>query len=144
MRCITPKRVTSLPTHLRVIAFAGNTARLDQMSQRWQAFGNTVSDLTGLRFEPRAFHSRNERVTARATGQSNLIIRIADCRGCLLVSHSPYVFMILLFSLHFCSDSCFAQVQSVMKNKSLNINMSPVEIYKSWISQRETETGEAS
>ncbi|XP_076802630.1 ras GTPase-activating-like protein IQGAP1 isoform X2 [Clavelina lepadiformis] len=36
------------------------------------------------------------------------------------------------------------QVQEVMKNKSLNINMSPVEIYKAWISQKETETGEAS
>uniref|UniRef100_H2Z717 Ras GTPase-activating-like protein IQGAP1 n=1 Tax=Ciona savignyi TaxID=51511 RepID=H2Z717_CIOSA len=36
------------------------------------------------------------------------------------------------------------QVQEVMKNKALNINMSPVEIYKSWISQKETETGEAS
>uniref|UniRef100_H2Z718 IQ motif containing GTPase activating protein 3 n=1 Tax=Ciona savignyi TaxID=51511 RepID=H2Z718_CIOSA len=35
------------------------------------------------------------------------------------------------------------QVQEVMKNKALNINMSPVEIYKSWISQKETETGEA-
>nr|XP_018671818.1 IQ motif containing GTPase activating protein homologue isoform X1 [Ciona intestinalis] len=36
------------------------------------------------------------------------------------------------------------QVQEVLKNKTLNINMSPVEIYKSWISQKETETGEAS
>lgn len=35
------------------------------------------------------------------------------------------------------------QVQEVMKNKSLNINMSPVEIYRSWINQKETETGEA-
>ena len=38
------------------------------MSQRWQAVGNTVSDLTGPRFEPQTFHSRDERVTAR-TGQ---------------------------------------------------------------------------
>nr|CAB3256707.1 IQ motif containing GTPase activating protein homolog [Phallusia mammillata] len=36
------------------------------------------------------------------------------------------------------------QVQEVMKNKTLSINMSPVEIYKAWISQKETETGEAS
>lgn len=37
----------------------------------------------------------------------------------------------------------FVQVQNVMNDKSLNINMSPVEIYKAWISQKETETGEA-
>nr|XP_039271363.1 ras GTPase-activating-like protein IQGAP1 isoform X2 [Styela clava] len=36
------------------------------------------------------------------------------------------------------------QVQYVMKDKALNINMSPVEIYKAWIGQKETETGEAS
>ena len=32
----------------------------------------------------------------------------------------------------------------MMKSKNLNINVSPIEIYKAWISQRETETGEAS
>jgi len=35
------------------------------------------------------------------------------------------------------------QVKEVMKKKH-NINTSPIEIYKNWISQRETETGEAS
>ena len=47
----------------------GNTAPFEEMSQRWRAVGNTVSDLTGLRFEPQTFRSRDERVTARPTGR---------------------------------------------------------------------------
>ena len=39
------------------------------MLQRWQAVGNTASNLTGPRFEPRTSHSRDERVSARPTGQ---------------------------------------------------------------------------
>ena len=39
------------------------------MSQRWRATGNTVYDLTGPRFEPQTFRSRDERVTARPTGR---------------------------------------------------------------------------
>jgi len=35
-------------------------------------------------------------------------------------------------------------VLDVMNNKNLNINNDPIEIYKSWINQTETETGEAS
>ena len=30
----------------------GNTAPIEKMSQRWQAVGETASDLTALRFEP--------------------------------------------------------------------------------------------
>ena len=30
----------------------GNTALFEEMLQQWQAVGNTVSDLTGPRFEP--------------------------------------------------------------------------------------------
>ena len=41
------------------------------MSQRWRAVGNTVSDLTGPRFEPQTSRSREERVTARPTGRYN-------------------------------------------------------------------------
>ena len=33
--------------------------------QRWQAVGNTVSNLTRPRFEPQISRSRDERVTAR-------------------------------------------------------------------------------
>ena len=39
------------------------------MLQRWQAVGNSVSDLTGLSFEPQTYRSRDERVTARPTGR---------------------------------------------------------------------------
>ena len=42
---ITPKCTTNLRAHLRIIAPAGNTALSKEMSQRWQAIGNTVSDL---------------------------------------------------------------------------------------------------
>ncbi|XP_072167571.1 ras GTPase-activating-like protein IQGAP1 [Diadema setosum] len=35
-------------------------------------------------------------------------------------------------------------VKGVMDNKNLNINTNPVEVYKQWINQMETETGEAS
>ena len=51
----------------------GNTAPFEEMSQRWRAIGNTVSDLTGPRFEPQTSRSRDERVTARPTGRRNII-----------------------------------------------------------------------
>ena len=47
----------------------GNTAPFEEMAQRWRAVGNTVSDLTGPRFEPQTSRSRDERVTARPTGR---------------------------------------------------------------------------
>ena len=47
---------------LRAIMSAGNIAPLEEMSQRRQAVGNTVSDLTSPRFEPQAFRLRNKRV----------------------------------------------------------------------------------
>ena len=37
------------------------------MLQRWLAVGDTVPDLTGLRFEPQTTRSRDKRVTARPT-----------------------------------------------------------------------------
>ena len=43
----------------------GNTASFEEMLQRWRAVNNTVSDLTGPRFEPHTSRSRDERVTAR-------------------------------------------------------------------------------
>ena len=46
----------------------GNTAPFEEMSQRWRAVGDTVSDLTGPRFESQTSRSRDERVTARPTG----------------------------------------------------------------------------
>ena len=47
----------------------GNTASFEKVSQRWQAVGNTVSDLTGPRFKPQTSRSRDKRVAARPTGQ---------------------------------------------------------------------------
>ena len=56
--------------HLRVtIAPYSNTAPFEEMSQRCQAVGNTVPDLTGPRFEPANYRSRDERGTYRATGR---------------------------------------------------------------------------
>ena len=53
----------------------GNTAPFKEISQRWQAVGNTVSDLTGPRFEPQTSRSRDERVTARPTDRSGSVLR---------------------------------------------------------------------
>ena len=39
-----------------------NTAPFEEMWQRWRAIGSTMSDLTGSRFEPLTFCSRDERV----------------------------------------------------------------------------------
>ena len=39
----------------------GNTASFKDMSQRWQAIGNTVSELTSLKFEPKTSCSRDDR-----------------------------------------------------------------------------------
>ena len=62
-------RVTSWRAHLRIIAPVGNTAPFEEMSQRWQAVGNTVSDLTGPKFESQTSRSRDERVTVWSTGR---------------------------------------------------------------------------
>ena len=48
---------------------SSNTTSFKEMLQRWRAVGNTVSDLTGPRFEPQTSRLRNERVTARPTGR---------------------------------------------------------------------------
>ena len=39
-----------------------NTASFEEVLQRRQAIGNTVSDLTGPRFEPQTSRSRDKRV----------------------------------------------------------------------------------
>ena len=48
----------------------GNIASFEEMSLQWRAVGNTVSNLTSLRFEPQTFRSRYQRVTARPNGRS--------------------------------------------------------------------------
>ena len=42
-----------------------NTAPFEEMSHRWRAVGNTVSDLTGPRFEPQTSRSRDQLVGGR-------------------------------------------------------------------------------
>ena len=55
--------------HLRVIAHPGTKALFREMSERWRDIGNTVFDLTGLRYELQNSRSRDERVTARPIGR---------------------------------------------------------------------------
>ena len=38
----------------------GNIAPFEKMLQRWRAVGNTLSDLTGPRFEPSTSRSRDQ------------------------------------------------------------------------------------
>ena len=47
----------------------GNTASFEEVLQRRQAIGDTVSDLTGPRFKPQTSRSRDKRVAARPTGR---------------------------------------------------------------------------
>ena len=56
-RCITPNGVLSLRARFCVIALAGNTVFFEEMLQRWQAAGSTVSNLTGSIFVPHTAHS---------------------------------------------------------------------------------------
>ena len=85
IRCTATKRVTSWARATQLILKCcsggernelgpGNTAHFE-MLQRWRAVGNTVSDLTGPRFEPQIFRFKDERVTARPTGHENVFLR---------------------------------------------------------------------
>ena len=47
------------------------------MSKRWRAVGN-LCVLTGPRFEPQTFRSRDERVSARRTGRYKTNIRLLN------------------------------------------------------------------
>ena len=51
----------------------GNTVPFKSILQRWRAVDNTVSNLTGPRFEPQTFLSRNERITARPIDRLSLV-----------------------------------------------------------------------
>ena len=56
----------SSPRHC---AYPGNTASVEEMPPQWRAVGNTMSALTGPKFELQISRSRNESVTARLTNQ---------------------------------------------------------------------------
>ena len=53
------------------------------MLQWWQAVGNTVFDLTDLRFEPQTSCFRDERVALRRTGSIPILSN--ECRRKVLV-----------------------------------------------------------
>ena len=42
----------------------GNTASFEEILLQWQSVGNTVSDMTGPRFEPQTSHTRDKHITA--------------------------------------------------------------------------------
>ena len=48
------------------------------MSQRWRTIGNTLSDLTGPRFDPQAFRSRDECVTVRKSWAGQIEHSVAN------------------------------------------------------------------
>ena len=54
---------------ISVSLLPGNTAPFEKISQRWQAVGNTLFDMTGLRFEPHASRYRDNCAITRPTGQ---------------------------------------------------------------------------
>ena len=54
----------------------GSTASFEETSQRWRVVGNTVSNLTGPRFEPETSLSKDEHVTFRPTGRSNFSLLV--------------------------------------------------------------------
>ena len=51
--------------HFRFIASTGITASFEEMLQRWWAVDNTVSNLTGPRFESQPYRLRVERVITK-------------------------------------------------------------------------------
>ena len=73
----------------------GNTTPFE-MSRRWRAVGNTVSDLTGPRFEPQTSCSRDERVTHDQLAGCQWIVMLLSRKGVFLPTetwpmaiHSP-------------------------------------------------------
>ena len=54
----------------------GSTSLFEEFLQRRRAIGNTVSDLTGPRYEPQNSRFRDEHVTARPTGRHSLASKL--------------------------------------------------------------------
>ena len=92
---ITPKRVTSLRRVISASSRPGNAALLEKIPQWWLAVCNTVSCLTGPRFEPQTSRSRDEGFTARPT-KSNFEIKFILCYVYLPL-HSSHEILQLIF-----------------------------------------------
>ena len=67
-RCITPKRVVSLRGPSSSHCACGQHSSFRRNIE-------TVSDMTGARFEPQTSRSRDEPVTARPTGRSQTLTK---------------------------------------------------------------------
>ena len=68
----------------------GNTASFEEMLQRWQAVGNTASDLTGPRFESRTSGSERNRYHS-----TNWLLCYNCLYYCVLPHYSCNVFILL-------------------------------------------------
>ena len=64
------------------------------MSQRWRAVGNTVSDFTGRKFEPKTSRSIYEGATTRPIGRSLLLVWL---KIFLFFTFSEFVMYLFLF-----------------------------------------------
>ena len=56
--------------------FAGPISESLRLLQRWWAVGSTVSDFTGIRFEPQTPRPTDKSVSSRLTGRYKLMIDI--------------------------------------------------------------------
>ena len=83
----------------------GNSALCKQMSQRWQMVDNTVSDLTGERFQPQTSRSRDECVTARPIGRLTLNqaanINNSKVFGRVWMKFAPRCIVLITLSIHY-------------------------------------------
>ena len=81
----------------------GNTAPFEEMLQRWRAVGNTVSNLTGTKFEPQISRSRDKRVTARQLdGQAQCSLFIMNLSIILLLNSYDFdgwLFIVVAYNL---------------------------------------------
>ena len=101
---------------------SGKTTSFEEISQRRQAVGNTVSDLTGPRFEPQISCSRDKRVAARPTGRYTAKIKAKIQRRLLQLSnggvmHESVYKKIRPTAVH--SGPSFTVCQKCTKTKSL-------------------------
>ena len=73
-----------------------NPVPFGEMLQRWRAVGNSVSDLTGPRFEPQTIHSSAKCVTARPTGRLKLSFDKPAAANAKKAKKAPLVLIIAL------------------------------------------------
>ena len=84
---------------------ADSTTCFEEMSQRWRTVGDTVFDLTGPRFEPYTSRSRDERVTARPTVWSFLLLTyVLQYVQTNLAQHNFFVIILLIYFFQYFID----------------------------------------